>query len=223
MLRGIADEVRIGQIGQPVVAAAEREHAQCWTVAGRSRCCGQILDQDEIRAVVDRQLHMVRQRLVHAQILEHLDHIAFVPDHQVEMVGRVKGAILDGNGEPVAPDAFVHGLDPQGVGGRRLPVLQDDGCLECRQRVPVGGVGEMGDAGDVEDRAAVVEKRPGGVGQIALVDIGAETVDELLPARHQHGLVDRAFFGHPDHGGRRGRDLLHIETEVRFPGVNPGR
>ena len=81
----------------------------------------------------------------------------------------------------------------------------------------------MGDAGDVEDRPAVVEKRPCGVGQIAFVDIGAETVDKLFPARHQHGLVDRAFLGHSDHGGRRGRDLLHIETEVRFPGVNPGR
>ena len=223
MLRGIADEVRIGQIGQTIVAAAEREHAQCRTVAGRSHCCGQILDQDEIRAVVDRQLHMVRQRLVHAQILEHLDHIAFVPDHQVEMVGRIERTVLDGDGESVAPDAFVHGLDPQGVGGRRLPVLQHDGRFERRQGVPVGGVGEMGDAGDVEDRPAVVEKRPGGVGQIALIDVGAETVDELLPARHQHGLVDRAFLGHPDHGGRRGRDLLHIETEVRFPGVNPGR
>ena len=223
MLRGIADEVRIGQIGQTIVAAAEREHAQCRTVAGRSRHGCQILDQDEIRAVVDRQLHMVRQRLVHAQILEHLDHIAFVPDHQVEMVGRIERTVLDGDGESVAPDAFVHGLDPQGVGGRRLPVLQHDGRFERRQGVPVGGVGEMGDAGDVEDRPAVVEKRPCGVGQIALVDIGAETVDELFPARHQHGLVDRAFLGHPDHGGRRGRDLLHIETEVRFPGVNPGR
>jgi len=223
MLRGIADEVGIGQIGQPVVAAAEREHAQSRTAAGRSHCCGQILDQDEIRAVVDRQLHMVGQRLVHAQVLEHLDHIAFVPDHQVEMVGRIERAVLDGNGEPVAPYAFVHGFDSQGVGGRGLPVLQDDERLERCQRVPVGGIGEMGNADDIEDRAAVVEKRPGGVGQIALIDVGAETVDELLPARHQHGLVDRAFLGHPDHGGRRGRDLLHIETEIRFPGVNPGR
>ena len=90
-----------------------------------------------------------------------------MPDHQVEMVGRVEGAVLDGDGEPVPPDAFVHGLDPQGVGGRRLPVLQHDGRFERRQGVPVGGVGEMGDAGDVEDRAAVVEKRPSGVGQIA--------------------------------------------------------
>ena len=142
MLRGIADEVRIGQIGQTIVAAGECEHAQCRTVAGRSRRCCQILDQDEIRTVVDRQLHMVGQRLVHAQILEHLDHIAFMPDHQVEMVGRVEGAVLDGDGEPVPPDAFVHGLDPQGVGGGRLPVLQDDGCLERRQGVTVGGIGE---------------------------------------------------------------------------------
>ena len=223
MLRGIADEIGIGQVGQPVVTAGECEHAQCRSVAGRSRHGCQILDQDEIRAVVDRQLHMVRQRLVHAQILEHLDHIAFVPDHQVEMVGRIERAVLDGDGEPVAPDAFVHGLDPQGVGGRGLPVLQHDGRFERRQGVPVGGVGEMGDAGDVEDRSAVVEKRPGGVGQIAFIDVGAETVDELFPARHQHGLVDRTFLGHPDHGGRRGRDLLHIETEVRFPGVNPRR
>ncbi len=216
MLRGIADEVGIGQIGQPsfprVITAGtegvkprrdpmpDESHGGAASSIERSLSqtspCGH---QDEIRAVVDRQLHMVGQRLVHAQILEHLDHIAFVPDHQVEMVGRIERTVLDGDGESVAPDAFVHGLDPQGVGGRRLPVLQHDGRFERRQGVPVGGVGEMGDAGDVEDRSTVVEKRPCGVGQIALVDIGAETVDELLPARHQNGLVDRAVFGHTDH------------------------
>ena len=81
----------------------------------------------------------------------------------------------------------------------------------------------MGNAADIENRTAIVEKGSGRIGQVSFVDVGAEFIDELLPARYQYRFIDRAFFGDAHHGRRRGGDLLHIKTEVGFPGVNAGR
>ena len=223
VLGGIADVIRVGQIGKAVVSAGKRIGTHGGTIGGRTRGGRQVLDGDEIGAVVDRKLDMVGLALVHGEIFEHFDHIALEAHHQVEMVGRVQRAVLDGNRELIAPDPFVYGQNTQGVGRCGLPVRQHGGGFYGREGIPIGRICEVGDAVDIEHRAAVVEKGPGRIGQVAFVDVGPEAVDELLPAGDQHRAVYGAFFGHAHHGRRGGRDLLHIEGKIRFPGVDPGR
>jgi len=92
--------------------------------------------------------------------------------------------------------------------------------LHGGQGVPVRGVGQMGDAVHEKDGAAVVEERPCGVGEVSGLQVGAELVDELLPARDQNGLVDRAAFGHTHHAAGGGGYLLDVKAEVDFAGID---
>lgn len=68
-----------------------------------------------------------------------------------------------------------------------------------RQRGAPGRVGVVGDAAHVQHGAAVVKERARGVGQVAVLDVAAERLHELLPARDKHRLVDRPALGDPDH------------------------
>ena len=122
VLGRIARVVGVVQPRKTVVSSRKIEHTDHRPVRRKAGCRSKVLDGDEVRPFVDSQLHMIRSRFVHGEVLEDLNDLTLVADHQVERAARIERTVFYLNGEPCAPGSFI---------GRAY--------LECVHRVHASG------------------------------------------------------------------------------------